>query len=734
MDGGALEFALAEAERRRSDAVRRIDATDAVRKRVSDVRAAESIAGTARQHVAQAEQALATARAAEDSLRRAVGRLDLVERLLDLRDADAVVQKAVALRQAIAQAETGAAELRAKRAVLVVPDRKALAKIRALAGDLAVARGKLEVGLALTVEPIAPREFTVAVDDGVERAEHVAESLTVEARGSVELVLRGVATVRVVAGNAEVREKAARLSTRWSDEAAPIIAAAGVATVEGLAGKIDEADALDRDVRGTQATLDGLRAELGGLCDDDARRQVAEARLAIGDATGFDADLVALGKEPRAGLRIKRAALAQELGQSKVASLDTDLALRKQEVTAAAERHTEAARIRDEALAAGGDLDDAAANGALATATSDLAAARTALDGLDAALDTRRAALDALLADARRSVAAAVQTVDDEREKYQNAVEAVAAAIGQLDALRAQLATTDAARARARLDAASAALARPGRDVADREISAAALARDQTARTLDSIVADLHRLQGALEQTGGAVAAERLREAEDVLQLADQQERDIEAEYNAWRLLRDTMAAAEAAQASHLGQALGPVIGERFAALTAARYDRLAMSAQLATEGVVVGGQVRGVDRLSIGTRDQLSTLYRLCLAERLESALVLDDQLVHSDVARLDWFRALLREKARAFQIVILTCRPNDYVPAKALASLEEPYHDTEDGLIRTVDFGRAVRHHPGLPESGRAGARASPSCLRKREGRHVRALRHALSPPGAR
>ena len=123
-----LELALADAERRRSDATRRIDATEAVRKRVDDVEAAGSAVGAARERAGKAEEALVIARAAEDALRSAIARLDLVEHHLDLRDADAVVVRVAALRQVIAQAEAGAAELRAKRAGLVVPDRKVLAK------------------------------------------------------------------------------------------------------------------------------------------------------------------------------------------------------------------------------------------------------------------------------------------------------------------------------------------------------------------------------------------------------------------------------------------------------------------------------------------------------------------------------------------------------------------------------------------------------------------------------
>ena len=47
---------------------------------------------------------------------------------------------------------------------------------------------------------------------------------------------------------------------------------------------------------------------------------------------------------------------------------------------------------------------------------------------------------------------------------------------------------------------------------------------------------------------------------------------------------------------------------------------------------------------------------------------IVLDDQLVQSDDNRMDWFRALLAEKAHSFQIVIFTCRPQRFLLASAL------------------------------------------------------------------
>jgi uncharacterized protein YhaN len=127
--------------------------------------------------------------------------------------------------------------------------------------------------------------------------------------------------------------------------------------------------------------------------------------------------------------------------------------------------------------------------------------------------------------------------------------------------------------------------------------------------------------------------------------------------------------------------------------LTQRRYDAVQLSAQLGTEGVVVGGAARPASRLSVGTREQLSTLYRLSLAEYLQTTLVLDDQLVQSDDSRMDWFRALLNEKAHIFQIIVFTCRPGDYLAATSMVPEGPRIHeDTSSGFIRAIDLGRAL------------------------------------------
>jgi len=109
--------------------------------------------------------------------------------------------------------------------------------------------------------------------------------------------------------------------------------------------------------------------------------------------------------------------------------------------------------------------------------------------------------------------------------------------------------------------------------------------------------------------------------------------------------------------------------------------------------GILVAGAVRPLEHISVGTREQLSTLYRLSLAEYLRSTIVLDDQLVQSDDDRMEWFRALLVEKAPSFQILVFTCRPTDYLGSVALVQDGNAAHvDCDGGLIRCIDLRRVL------------------------------------------
>jgi DNA repair exonuclease SbcCD ATPase subunit len=339
----------------------------------------------------------------------------------------------------------------------------------------------------------------------------------------------------------------------------------------------------------------------------------------------------------------------------------------------------------------------AAAQSELTSANAEVQAATAELASLDKTMALRKARIEEAVADARSTAVQAQAALESAQASLTEAMTTRAAHLGRLAELKRLRDAEDLGAAETKLREATerySALPVPERNVTRDEVIAAKNAEGVVRLELESIDREIHRAHGALEQVGGAVARERLRDAAEAFELAQQEEKEIEAEYEAWKLLLDQMKEADAAQASNLGQAIAPAIASRFQALTDRRYETVRLSAALGTEGIVVGGTVRSSERMSVGTREQLSTLYRLSLAEYLQTVLVLDDQLVQSDETRMDWFRELLKEKSRTFQIVVFTCRPRDYLGKTAMVPKGKGlFADTDEGFTRAFDLGRALR-----------------------------------------
>jgi uncharacterized protein YhaN len=134
-----------------------------------------------------------------------------------------------------------------------------------------------------------------------------------------------------------------------------------------------------------------------------------------------------------------------------------------------------------------------------------------------------------------------------------------------------------------------------------------------------------------------------------------------------------------------LGKALGGPVAQRFGELTSGRYNRFALGPNLEAQGIEASGEDHSISALSIGTRDQLSTIFRLSLAEQLQSTVLLDDQLTQSDHERLKWLRGLLKQLAATIQIVVFTCRPDDYLLSEELAQSST---SARDSCIRSIDL----------------------------------------------
>jgi uncharacterized protein YhaN len=204
-----------------------------------------------------------------------------------------------------------------------------------------------------------------------------------------------------------------------------------------------------------------------------------------------------------------------------------------------------------------------------------------------------------------------------------------------------------------------------------------------------------------------AVAEEVVR-LEEAVASARVRWEDLEADAEAYKLLRDTLREVENAEGAHLGRALSRPVAARFRDLTEGRYGALSITPALKTEGVRVAGASSGdvLEELSVGTREQLATLIRLAIAEHLKSAIILDDQLVQTDPKRLAWFRDVLRRTSVQTQVIVLTCRPGDYLLPEELPN-ETAVRDLAGGTVRAIDFARASKRW--IPAPSQAPARGS-------------------------
>jgi hypothetical protein len=659
-------------------------------------------------HVTLSET-VAAERAAEEQLLE----VDLLERACAARAAEeqaSVAQAEVEKRAALQVRRDVAADereaLQALRTKIAVPSADALAPMRRLATDLAGAYGALNVGLVVTVTPQRQIDIVAKRDGTVVESTH--EPLVVEARAEVELDIRDVATIRVRGGRRETQQTAELLAARWNSEVIPHLTAANVADLDGLTARIAEALDLDSRVTAKNTELQSIETQIAALVDSaemlrDAIARRSACRAALGDVPVemLASKLATLGDDPAAALRQRRQRLSidLDLAREKANQVRTNDAIAEERTRTAGATLDAAVAARDTALATfpeGLATTFSAVRAMLATAVGEQLLVANEFSCLESTNAARKELIDSALRDARAAAKDARLRVSEADAVRTKAITDHALQVGRFEELSRLRDAQDLAAAE---DALRDAVDRhagapvPQELVSETELAAAHDAKTTAMSDLNRIDREIQKTHGALGHVGGAVARERLRDANEAFELAAYHEREVEADYDAWLLLLEQMKGADAAQASNLGQVLAPAIAGRFEALTQRRYENIRLTAQLATEGVVVAGAVRSTDRISVGTRDQLSTLYRLSLAEYLCTAVVLDDQLVQSDDTRMDWFRALLTEKAHSFQIIVFTCRPSDYLADTAMAPEGNAVHNDTDGeFVRAVDLGRAV------------------------------------------
>jgi DNA repair exonuclease SbcCD ATPase subunit len=585
------------------------------------------------------------------------------------------------------QHRTTALKIEASLSNVNLPNVAGIDALKRLEQQLQIARAKLGVGLHLAVTPKRALHLSIRRDRGeLERTLLKDAQLSADATCEIQLNIDDVAEISLSAGEHSVREEVARLQAQWSTEAEPIFKQAGLASLDQIAEAVKTRDAnLDeiRNLRQDAAALDQRIADQPGWAAIRAERQ-----------RELDNSEDALKGADRK--KLEKLAAKTNLAQVRDRTVEGDLTTAK---ALHVEKQKDLVAAQQELLAARSSVDGYS-SGILATLLAKQSQLSTNLNQAELELQSLETHPDAGLSEARSAVelaekehAAAEAKHLEIADEFRKTDGQRATVEGELRILGEAAAKLDEPAARLELSVIEAELAlvpEPAFAVTEElvvALRAAVKSKQVELRDIENAIQSKH---GALQHVGGQVAKDRTEGAREALTLLREQEHNLEIDYEAWALLRETLLEAEQQEGVHLGRVLGGPIIQRFSDLTAGRYGKLALGPDLETDTIAVAGEGRPLSALSVGTRDQLSIIFRLTLAEQLRSAVVLDDQLTQSDGQRMVWLRSLIREMAKNIQIVVFTCRPTDYLVPSELKTAKKSEHF--NASLRSVDLMHAI------------------------------------------
>lgn len=527
----------------------------------------------------------------------------------------------------------------------------------AVASQLATARARVESArsdrdraLAMVPDPSATRADAIArVAEEQARIDGIRGELA--ALGAAISDAADLASKRRAEAEAELIKRSEALETkRAAHEANARLAAAA-----SVRWEIARTAAAAVDVGRLDRELTELAPQIGSAVSEFADRDTAEAE-------------VVRARESASQLFADREALKAAATEARTRAHELAIALGApaSELLVAAEQTI--ARID---LELGTPLDGEAA------------AASAAVELKDAADQLQHVEAKTLLA--RQDEQAARHARDEARGRFERAR-------GDLEAREHAAKTAGRPEASVELSTATEALAKmsvasaPAADQLER----ARLDHERLENELRHVEAELQQARGELRVVGGLVAAEQRDDEKEALARLCESRDELELNYAAARLLLTTLEEAEGTRAQHLGRCLAKPVTERFLDLTRGRYSGINLDRGLRAQGVVAAGEAHDLELLSMGTREQIATLIRLAVAAQIKSVLVLDDQLVQSDPERLAWFRGQLRRSAveHGHQIVVLTCRPNDYVAVEELPQPGQERFSSADGMLTTINL----------------------------------------------
>jgi chromosome segregation ATPase len=553
------------------------------------------------------------------------------------------------------------------------------------------------------ITPLAKLQIQASSDGAAATQHDINSGVTFDADARLELTLGNLAKIMVEGGNPETRAEARALRATWDREVEPLLLAAGVKSVTELESARADADEAQRrvailrkDISWNQNQIDTkapLAAEVSRL-----EQEVDELSAKLAP---FDEHAMVTRAKAHKSLATERgaAAIRASIGAQKEECQKLQVRLAEHQAGLSGKREGREKIAAD--IAAKARQLDAPWEEALTAADASLSSYKRQRDSFATQLAAVEKEGETELATAQKELEEAKKTRAAADGAQRKVIQLLADATANLNRCEGEVASGQPTRNSADLAQAEKDVHRLRKERADltqgmppitldelelkrRQVKELATAAQETRRKLSN-------QEDALRHVGGDIANERYKSYSDAMQQKQNEESEVKVEYEAWQMLLNTLREVENDQAAHLGSAIVDSVAKRFGELTDSRYGAMRLGPNLETQGIVAQGDTREVGRLSVGTREQLSTILRFTLAEQLGSVLVLDDQLTQSDPQRIDWFREQFRLLARETQIIVMTCRPLDYLSTREMPK-EKEYADSSDSLVRAVNLSLLV------------------------------------------
>jgi DNA repair exonuclease SbcCD ATPase subunit len=177
----------------------------------------------------------------------------------------------------------------------------------------------------------------------------------------------------------------------------------------------------------------------------------------------------------------------------------------------------------------------------------------------------------------------------------------------------------------------------------------------------------INRLQGEIGNTADGLH-ERIREKKEELGEKKRQLKSTKKEVRSQELLRIALENSKEKTSRKYLEPIQEKVVPRIREMTDRRYEEVNFDSDMKPDSLVQQRRESRAEEeeLSFGTREQLSFLTRLSMAEVIGGnsriPVIFDDSLVNTDEKRMKYSRKYLKEAASSCQIILFTCHGEDY------------------------------------------------------------------------